>query len=144
MRALLGTVRVATAATLATIGGMHVAWGRGSAFPFADRADLTDAVVGRDAAPSPAACYGVAGLLAGAAALVLGAPGVPRRLRRPGVATVALVLAGRGVLGLTGHTDLLSPRSSTPRFRRLDRLYFAPLCLALALGSTTGLVRRRR
>jgi hypothetical protein len=42
------------------------------------------------------------------------------------------VLAARGILGLAGMTHLISPRSSSPRFRRLDRRVYAPLCLTLA------------
>jgi hypothetical protein len=116
-----------------------VAWGRGSAFPFAGQTDLTDAVVGRDTTPSPAACYAVAAMLTIAAGLVAGVPIGPRRLRRLGVATVVTVLAVRGAVGLTGRTDALVPGSSSPRFRRNDRRFFAPLCLALAAGSATAL-----
>ena len=144
MRPILGTVRLATAGALAAIGVVHVAWGRGSAFPFPDRADLQGAVIGRDVSPPAAACYGVAALLATAAALVAGVPVGPARWRRRGVSLVVTALAGRGVLGFAGRTDLVSPGSTSPRFRRLDRRYYAPLCLLLAAGSTTGLLRRRR
>jgi hypothetical protein len=45
---------------------------------------------------------------------------------------VAAVLSGRGLLGLAGRTDVVSPGSSSARFRRLDRRVYSPLCLALA------------
>jgi hypothetical protein len=130
--------RFATAATLAAIGGLHVAWGRGSSFPFATERELSDAVVGSDAVPSAGACYTVAAALFAASALVADAPIAPRRVSRLGRRVVGAVLAVRGVAGLLGRTDVLSPGSASARFRRLDRRYFSPLCLALAAGSQTG------
>lgn len=106
-------VRAATATTLVAIAGIHVAWGRGSSFPFGSHGDLTDAVVGSNVTPSPPACFAVAALLT--------------------------VLTARGAAGLAGRTDALVPGSTSPRFRRNDRRYFAPLCLALAAGSATAL-----
>jgi Protein of unknown function (DUF3995) len=132
-------VRAITAATLLGIAGVHVAWGRGSSFPFADQTDLAEAVVGRDPIPSPPLCHAVAAMLTIAAGLVAGVPIGPRRVRRLGVATVVTVLAVRGAVGLTGRTDALVPGSSSPRFRRNDRRFFAPLCLALAAGSAAAL-----
>jgi hypothetical protein len=49
--------------------------------------------------------------------------------------TVASVLAARGILGLAGRTDLVSPGSDSTRFRRNDRAFLAPLCLLLAGGA---------
>jgi hypothetical protein len=48
------------------------------------------------------------------------------------VAGIAAILTGRGVLGLAGRTDLMSPVSTGERFRRLDRRVYGPLCLPLA------------
>jgi hypothetical protein len=42
------------------------------------------------------------------------------------------VLTGRGALGLTGKTRLVSPSSASERFGRLDRRVYSPLCLVLA------------
>jgi hypothetical protein len=36
------------------------------------------------------------------------------------------------MLGLAGRTRLVSPSSASPRFIRLDRRVYSPLCLALA------------
>jgi hypothetical protein len=36
---------------------------------------------------------------------------------------------------MAGRTDLVSPGSISPRFRRLDRRYYSPLCLALAMAA---------
>jgi hypothetical protein len=132
-------VRAATSATLAAIAGVHVAWAGGSSFPFTDRDELADAVAGRESNPSPGACLAVAGLLTAASALVAGAPIAPRAVRRLGVATVAGVLATRGLAGLSGRTDALSPGSTSVRFRRLDRMFYSPLCLALAAGAASTL-----
>jgi Protein of unknown function (DUF3995) len=127
-----------TAVTLVTIGGLHIAWGRGSSYPLEHRQDLADAVIGARSVPPPSACYAVAAALMIAAGLVEGAPGVPRGLRQTGLAGVVLVLAGRGVLGFAGRTDLVSPGSTSPRFRRLDRRFYSPLCLALSAGALSA------
>lgn len=131
----------ATAASLMLgIAAVHVAWGRGSTWPFRDRAALNDAVIGRDATPSAPACYAVAGALTLASVLVSGEP-VRLPLRRVGTAGVVVVLTARGVLGLAGRTDWAVPGSVSPRFRRLDRRVYAPLCLTLAALSATTLRR---
>ena len=127
--------RGATAATLLSLAGLHVLWGRGSTFPFADRDGLNDSVVGRSSTPRPSACFAVAGALTAAASLVADVPRLPRHLQRLGVTGVAVVLASRAALGFSGRTDVVSPGSASPRFRRLDRRMYSPLCLALAVGA---------
>ena len=127
-----------TSAALASIAGVHVAWGLGSPFPFATRAELADAVIGSGAVPPPGACYAVATALFAASALVADVRIGPRRVRRLGRQVVGGVLTVRGIAGLAGRTDVLSPGSASPRFRRLDRRVFSPLCLALALGALTA------
>lgn len=136
MRHLISSL---TVVVLGGIAALHVAWGTGSTFPFTSRDDLNDTVVGRAATPSPGACYGVAGLLVAAASLVAGLPRRNSWVRRVGVRTVAVVLAGRGALGLAGRTDLVSPGSTSEHFRRVDRRWLSPLCLALAAGATASL-----
>jgi hypothetical protein len=121
----------AAALGLAGIAGLHAAWGFGSSFPFGDRAALADAVVGRRRFPGSAACHSVALALFTASALTVGVPAVPSRAQRAGRAIVATVLISRGALGVVGRTDLVSPGSTSPRFRRLDRAVYAPLCLTL-------------
>jgi len=127
----------ATAATLLALAGLHVAWGRGSTFPFRDTDRLEDAVLGGSEVPAPLTCYAVAGLLVGAAVVVADVPVVPARFRRLGRLGVAGVLGTRGVLGLTGRTELIAPHA-TERFRRLDAMLYSPLCLALASGSLSA------
>lgn len=136
MRLLL---QASTATTLLAIGGLHAMWGSGSTFPFSDRHQLNDTVIGRGATPSPSACYGVAGLLAASSALVAGLPASDNRLRRAGVCAVTVVLGTRAALGFAGKTELVSPGSVSPRFLRMDKRVFSPLCLALAIGSASSL-----
>ena len=135
----------AAGATLGAIGALHVAWGRGSTWPYADLDTLADEVVGRPVVPSPGACYGVAGLLwrrrgARGHAARSRAPAAGRRAR-PGWPTV---LGTRATLGFLGRTDLVSPGSSSPAFRRNDRRRFSPLCAALALASGRAACRSWR
>jgi hypothetical protein len=135
VNALVGrAARTSAVATLAVIGALHVAWGAGSAWPRASRADLSDAVLGSPGlqGDSAGACYAVAGALGAAAALVAGGPQALDRPRRVAVAGIAAILAARGALGLIGRTHLVSPPSTGERFRRLDRRVYAPLCLSLA------------
>jgi hypothetical protein len=138
-----GVIEWASVAGLAGIGAVHVAWGRGSTVPFATRAQLNDAVVGRDVTPSPAACYAVAAALFSAAALVAGATTTGGLLPRAGSGAVATVLAVRAGFGLAGRTDRLVPGSDSPHFRRLDRRAWAPLCAALAGGAASAALGRR-
>jgi hypothetical protein len=129
------------ATSLLGVGGLHVVWAIGSSWPMGDRQQLADAVVGTDNAepPSPAACLAVAGLLTTAAALVDGHPRSAPALSRIGSAGVAAVLATRGGLGLAGRTDIVSPGSTSERFRRLDRWVYSPFCLVLAALALPGL-----
>jgi hypothetical protein len=129
------------AATVASGGllaaaGLHAAWGAGRSWPFPDRAALADAVVGTAEVPSAAACFAVSGALTAAGALVAGWPAGHPGLRRAGVGIVAAALAGRGALGLAGHTRLVSPGSVSARFESLDRRVYSPACLALAALTT--------
>ena len=139
-----GVVRALTSAALAAIGIVHVAWSRGSAFPYPNRKELAQTVVGSDEVPGAAATLGVAGALFAAAALVADVPVGSRRLRRVGVAGVATVLGARGVLGITGRTGDVVKGSTGARFKAFDRTYFGPLCLALAAGAASTLLPRRR
>jgi hypothetical protein len=122
----------AAAAGLSGLAALHAAWGLGASWPLADRDALADAVIGRADVPPSGACWAVAGALGAAAAFVDGRPRALPHLRRAGAAGVVLVLTGRGLLGLAGRTDVVSPGSSSARFRELDRRRYSPLCLALA------------
>lgn len=127
------------AITLLGISGLHVAWGRGSSFPFSTNAELTDAVVGNDIVPPPMACYSVAAMLAMAAAAIAGLPSRSSRLRRLAVMGTIAALSTRAAFGFAGRTDVLVPGSASPKFRRLDRHVYSPLCAALAVGAAASL-----
>ncbi len=127
-----GLLRTVAAGTLVTASALHVAWGRGSTFPFASEAALTANVVGSSRAPSPAACVGVAACL-GTAAVVVAVP-ARGRLHQLALAALAAGFATRATFGFAGRTDLLVPGSASPTFRRNDRRVLSPLCVALALG----------
>jgi hypothetical protein len=123
-----------TAITLFAIAGLHVAWGLGSSFPFRNREELADSVVGTDVVPSSAACAAVAAALVTAASLVAGIVPLPNRMRAVALRTVTAVLATRGIAGAVGRTSTLSPGSDSPTFARLDKRLYSPLCLWLADG----------
>lgn len=124
-----------TGVTLASLAGLHAAWGLGSSFPFRERLQLADAVVGTTDVPPRSACFAVACLLALASATVLKIVPLPRAIRRVALASLAGVFILRASAGLIGKTDLLSPGSNSERFKRLDRQFYSPLCLVLALGA---------
>lgn len=124
---------------------LHVAWGRGSSFPAADREALFDAVLGArpcgDAdhgpiGPGAPACYAVA------AVLTVGAFGINGRApwRRLVAFGVVAALGGRGVAGLAG----LMPQDHSPVFRRWNRRRYSPLCLVLAGLAAPALAPDRR
>lgn len=131
-------VTAATAATLAGLAGLHVAWAFGSTFPQPDRYELADRVIGITDLPPRGPTLAVAGLLGGAVVTVAAPRALPGPLR--GVAPIALtaVLAARGALGVTGRTGRALRIDTSERFRRLDRRYYGPLCLALAAGVVVG------
>jgi hypothetical protein len=131
-RCTASVVRVVTVGTLAAASGLHVAWGRGSSFPFATGNGLTDNVVGSSRTPSPTSCYAVASGLAAVGAVTACSTRAP--LRRAIVRSTAAVLAVRAAFGFAGRTDLLVPGSASRTFRRNDRWLFSPICAALALG----------
>ena len=124
----------ASAAGLLAIAGVHVVWATGSSWPMRD-GDALAQTAGGGRSHTATECLAVAGLLTTASALVAGHPRRAPRLQRAGAGTVAAVLATRGAFGLAGRTDALVPGSSSARFRRLDRRYYAPLCLVLAAGA---------
>ena len=135
---IAGVGRRVTSAALAALSGLHFAWAVGSTCPVADRGELADLVAGSDEMPGPQECAAVGGLLATAALLVAGPGWLPTGVRRLGALGVAVVLAGRATLGVTGRTGLVVPWTPSERFRRIDRRCYAPLCAALASGAAVA------
>jgi Protein of unknown function (DUF3995) len=128
---MLRPEQVASAA-LAALAGLHLLWATGSPWPLSDRAAFADAVVGRDIFSPRVASVGVAAALASGSVFVAGWPRSAGRVQSAGAAGVVCALSVRGVLGIVGRTDLVSPGSSSPRFRALDRRLYSPLCLTIA------------
>jgi hypothetical protein len=126
---------ITTASALASIAAVHVAWGQGSSFPFSDRETLADSVAGSSAIARPRDSYIVAGLLTCAAGLVADVLPIGTTARRAGVLGVALVLAGRGALGVAGRTGSIVSWTPSAHFTELDRRYYGPLCILLAGGA---------
>lgn len=124
-----------TAGVLASLSALHLAWGFGSPVPFRSRDELADAVVGTTTVPAPLSCFAVAGALAAGAALAAGVAPVPPAWRRTMLRVMAAVLGLRGALGVLGKTEVVSRGSNSKKFLRLDRQIYAPLCVALSLGS---------
>jgi hypothetical protein len=131
------------ATAFAALGALHVLWATGSSWPAAEAGTISGRS-GASASPGPVACLAVAGLLGTAAALVTGRPRARPGLTRVGSAGVTATFALRGSLGLAGRTDLLSPGSTSARFRELDRRYYGPLCLGLAALSAPAVAPPRR
>lgn len=138
-RRLARAATKSTAATLAGLAGLHVAWGCGSSVPFTDRRSLARAVAGTAEPPPARECFAVAGLLATAAALVADVGPLGTGWRRLGTIGVTVVLAARGALGLARRTGAIVPWTPSEEFVALDRRYYGPLCLALAVGSAASI-----
>ena len=137
---IVRVISTVTAAALAALGVVHVAWGLGSSFPFRDRETLADTVVGSAVVPGARDSFAVAALLGVAAGLVADVLPVPRRICRWGAGGVAGVLATRAAFGITGNTERLVAGSNSPTFVAADRRVYAPLCATLAVGALTSAV----
>ena len=131
---------VTTAALLAGLAILHVAWARGSTWPYADKAGFVRSVIGSD---NPARSPGASASLSVAGLLAISAVGVAARPRATRPATIlasdlitlvtAAVLALRGSGGLVGSATGLF--ATTAEFRRNDLQIYSPLCIVLALGA---------
>lgn len=126
---------------LAGIAALHVAWGLGSAFPFENRAVLADRVAGSTAVPGPRDCFAVAGLLLIAAGVVGDLFPIGERTKRIGSSGVALILGGRGAIGMAGRTGSIVPWTPSEHFNALDKKYYGPLCLSIAGGALWSAIR---
>jgi hypothetical protein len=133
--------------TLAAIAAIHVAWGLGMTFPAANRDDLFLLVVGaRGRAEMPGLLQSLAAaaaiFLAGAAALLVA--GLVRLPLPSSLVTalgvlVTLVFAGRGVAAYLPAWRRHFPREP---FATMDRSWYGPLCLLLAVCFAILLIKR--
>ncbi|GAB4583897.1 DUF3995 domain-containing protein [Nocardia sp. IFM 10818] len=121
-----------SAAALAGIAGIHVAWALGWRWPGHDDATLAQRVVGPNSElPSAGLTYVVAGLLVAAAGAVGAATVDDRRLPRLAAWGVAGVLGARGVAG----AGSAAAAGFDEIYWTLEAAVYAPLCLALAAGA---------
>jgi Protein of unknown function (DUF3995) len=132
MSVLRKTAALTAATTLAGIGALHYAWGKGETYPFDTKEELDDAVCAGKEFPPAQACNAVAGSLGVAALLTLGV-GHSRWWGKLGRTAVVGVLAARGIAGVTGLTkETLREAPAQERFAELDKNVYGPLCLTLA------------
>lgn len=126
-----------TSGILLTLAGMHVNWALGGHWPMSDGNQLYERVTGPGmSTPGPVETLAIAALLAVAAGLVaVSAFDVATWISWGATALVGMTLALRGVGGLV--VSGLLRRDST--FARLDRRYFSPMCLVLAVGTAVAL-----
>lgn len=127
-----------TTLALLAAGVIHAVWATGSTFPFRTRFALNDTVVGRQVTPGPTECLAVAVLLVSAAGAVARADRRRGPWSRTAAAGVAAVLAIRATLGFSGRTAMVVPGSESPRFKRMDRRVYSPICALLAAGAATA------
>ncbi|CAN5733623.1 hypothetical protein BH24ACT5_BH24ACT5_10600 [soil metagenome] len=132
-----------TAGGIAAAAFVHAAWARGSTWPRSSPDELARLVVGQGRAPSPAACWAVAGLLSAASLAVVtdicrpatygGKRALVRPLSRWGSRSTAgaLLASGAGGLVVSG-TGVVA---TSDEFRRQDLRVYSPLCLALGAGA---------
>jgi hypothetical protein len=137
-------MRRAASGVVLAIAGLHVAWGGGSSFPFANRERLADAVIGAEEVPPPAACFAVAAMLVVGAAALSESFSIPNRLRAFVLYAMAVALGVRSVLGFLGLTRLASPASTSRTFRERDRSIYSPLTLALAFAALRTALQLKR
>jgi Protein of unknown function (DUF3995) len=124
---------------LAGLAVLHAYWGFGGRWPGHDDASMVERVVGRTKdmrAPRPRACFFVAAALLTAAILVgvhatRGLNGVVARLATVGFWSGALVFLLRGLAGFV--PAVFRYAEGTP-FHRLNRIYYSPLCLLIAVA----------
>lgn len=74
-------------------------------------------------------------MLTCAAGLVADVLPIGSTARRAGVFGVALVLAGRGAVGVAGRTRSIVPWTPSTHFNDLDKRCYGPLCILLASGA---------
>lgn len=127
-------IQMTTALILLLIAAIHMAWGFGVTWPEADGRALARRVAGFKGItrmPGPASCFAVGIALAAAALILLEPIPLPAALRLLTLSLLATVFAFRGVLAYHPRWRALTPELP---FAQLDRRFYGPLCLVIALG----------
>ena len=123
------------------VGAVHVAWGRGSSWPFASRRELAQKVVGSNDFPDATACYVVAaGAFSTAVAFSKKTPGAGNVFFRR---LVVLAVAARSIAGGQKATEVLRLPQPGQAFLEADQKLYRPLTAIFALAAAT-LVKRTR
>ena len=134
----MSIIAVCLVLVLTVLAGLHLYWGFGGFWPGTDAVSLSQHVAGtsRPVASKLASCAMVATALLAAAAIVFAGQraigdGVPALIVFGGYVVLTLVF------GLRGLAPYLTPAFDYARetpFFELNRRYYAPLCLLIALG----------
>lgn len=124
-----------TFTALLIIASLHIIWGLGVLWPLDEEKALVQAVAGFDGIekmPPAAASFLVAALVLVAAMIALDLGQIsnlfPRSITIAGGVTVPVVFLGRAILGCTHFWSTITPEQP---FRRLDTVFYTPLCFAL-------------
>ncbi len=132
-------IAVAIALILTLVALVHIGWALGMMWPGTDEASLSRTVVGTPEATTmpPRTITAIVAAAIFLAALwplfwrgLLPYPhAVPQTLMWLGMWALAFVFLGRGIIGY-----LPAMAKTEQPFRRLNRIYYSPLCIALGLG----------
>ncbi|WP_294228242.1 DUF3995 domain-containing protein [uncultured Shimia sp.] len=124
-----------TFTALLVIASLHVVWGLGILWPVKEEQALVQAIAGfrgADKMPPAGASFLVAALVLVAAMIALDLGEIsslfPHIITIVGGVAVLFVFLGRAILGCTPFWSKLTPEQP---FRRLDTVFYTPLCFAL-------------
>lgn len=123
------------------VGAVHVAWGRGSSWPFTSRVELSQKVVGSNDFPDATACYVVAaGAFVTAAVFSKKNPGAGNVFFRR---LVVLAVGARSIAGGKKATEVLRLPQPGQAFLDADKKFYRPLTAIFAIAAAT-LAKRAR
>ncbi|MEM7545724.1 MAG: DUF3995 domain-containing protein [Pseudomonadota bacterium] len=133
-------IAISTALILLIIAALHGAWALGITWPDRTGEALARRVAGFKGItrmPPPLSCLAVASAMVVAALLVLDIVPLPDSLRLLALVGLTAIFAFRGVLAYNTRWREMTPEEP---FATLDRRYYGPLCLVIALGFAMTIV----